>query len=74
MANDIANKIRETYPHLVDRVPVGADDAHLPPGFFSTDISKFNKVFGTQWKTAWESVKETVDDILAYEKSCLDNL
>ena len=59
---------------MEDRIPVGGENTDLPPGFFSTDISKFNKVFEAQWKTGWESVKESVDDILNYEKSLMEDL
>jgi hypothetical protein len=60
----VANFIREKYPQLRDRVPAGDKNATIPPNLIKTDISKFEAVFGAEWK-GWEaSVTAVVDDIL----------
>lgn len=67
--NDVARAIRADFPQLRSRIqaPEEGADSGLPPNIVKTDISKFEKIFGTQWKSARQSVKETVEDILAFE-------
>jgi hypothetical protein len=48
-------------------VPDGGKGDGLPIPLVKVDISKFENVFGTQWKGWWESAKATVDDILRLE-------
>ncbi|KAM3070404.1 hypothetical protein ACMFMG_010231 [Clarireedia jacksonii] len=65
----VAQKIREEYPQLRDRVPApkpGSDV--LPESMSRFDTSKSDAVFGTEWKDWWKSAKATVDDIVKYEK------
>ncbi|PQE19026.1 hypothetical protein CJF32_00010448 [Rutstroemia sp. NJR-2017a WRK4] len=65
----VAQKIREEYPQLKDRVPAPKPGSDVVPDSLSRfDTSKSDAVFGTEWKDWWESVKATVDDILKYEK------
>lgn len=68
--NAMARAIREDFPPLRNRVPApddsAADDA-LPPNLAKTNISKFEKVFGSEWKSARQTTKETVEDIIAFE-------
>ncbi|KAK4940802.1 hypothetical protein LTR10_019195 [Elasticomyces elasticus] len=67
--NDMARAVREDFPQLRSRVPapdVEAGDA-VPPNLVKTDISKAEKVFGTVWKSARQTTRETVADIIAFE-------
>ncbi|KAF1991988.1 NAD(P)-binding protein [Aulographum hederae CBS 113979] len=66
-SNEAANKIREAYPQLRDRVPEGGEGKGLPPTLAQFDISKAEKVFGNQWKGWWKTVDASVKDILEYE-------
>ncbi|KAF2837901.1 NAD(P)-binding protein [Patellaria atrata CBS 101060] len=66
--NHLANKIRETYPELRDRVPAAGEDNGLPKPLPTLDTSKADKVFGTAWKGLWESARWAVEDVLAWEK------
>ncbi|KIW96389.1 uncharacterized protein Z519_03458 [Cladophialophora bantiana CBS 173.52] len=71
VANDVARGVREDFPQLRDRVPAPEEDAGggPPPNLVKTDMSKFEKVFGRQqWKSARESARETVEDIVAYDE------
>ncbi len=68
-ANELANKVRETYPELRSRVPEGGKGDGLESLKVRVDIEKFEKVFGNQWKGWWESARGTVEDILKYEGS-----
>jgi hypothetical protein len=52
---------------LRSRVPAGGEGDELHTPLVKVDISKFENVFGTQWKGWWESAKGTVDDILRLE-------
>lgn len=70
-ASDLARGIREDFPQLRSRVPApdaGGAGGGLPPALVKTDIAKFERVFGTQWKSGRQSTKETVEDIVAFEK------
>ena len=63
-----ANKIRENYPELRSRVPVGIAATTLPKSAeFDTDET--DNVFGKEWIGWWESLDRTVQDILDYEKT-----
>jgi hypothetical protein len=67
--NPTAQAIRDEFPQLKDRVPAPDKDAGdgLPPNLAKTDISKFEKAFGTQnWKSARASALDGVADIVAY--------
>jgi NADPH-dependent methylglyoxal reductase len=67
--NWIANKVRETYPELKDRVPAGGKGDGFPDPMAKFDISRFEQVFGSEWMRWWESANGTVKDILEYEKN-----
>jgi NADPH-dependent methylglyoxal reductase len=67
--NWIANKVRETYPELKDRVPAGGEGDGFPDPMAKFDISRFEKVFGSEWMGWWESANGTIKDILEYEKN-----
>lgn len=60
----VANFIRERYPQLRSRVPVGAVEASLPAEFLRTDISKFEAAFGMKWRGWEEGVIDIVEDLL----------
>ena len=49
------------------RVPEGGAGDELPMLLVKVDISRFESVFGAQWKGWWESAKGTVEDILRLE-------
>ncbi|OAG34081.1 hypothetical protein AYO21_11775 [Fonsecaea monophora] len=71
MADDIAGAVREDFPHLRQRVPAPQRGVDSGPSsnLIKTDISKFEKAFGRQqWKSARDSARETVEDIVAYEE------
>jgi hypothetical protein len=60
----LAKKIREKYPELKDRVPEGGDQDGWPTPLARSDVSKAEKVFGSNWKSAWESVEAMVKDVI----------
>jgi hypothetical protein len=57
-------KIRENYPELKDRIAEGADVDGWPTPLAKSDNSKAEKVFGSNWKSAWESAEATVKDVI----------
>lgn len=64
---NVANAIRTKYPHLEARIPLPSEkDKFSSPTRF--DISKANKVFGTNWDRWEDAVFAIVDDILRSEK------
>jgi len=60
----LANKIRKEYPQLRNRVPEGVEGEGIQENLIKTDISKFEKVFGSDWNDWWESSRGTVEDVL----------
>ncbi|KIW45659.1 uncharacterized protein PV06_04031 [Exophiala oligosperma] len=73
-SNAAAKIIREDFPQLQNRVVKPDDDAAgtgpegLHPDLVKSDASKAEKVFGNQWKSARQSIKETVEDIITFEE------
>ncbi len=70
--NDMARAIREDFPQLRHRIPAPEEGAGsgLEANMVKTDTSKFLNAFGlTVFKSARQSVKETVEDILASEST-----
>ncbi|OBT40169.1 hypothetical protein VE00_08808 [Pseudogymnoascus sp. WSF 3629] len=67
-SSEVAKKIREEYPQLRNRVPEVLDESAESPVKVKVDTSKSDKVFGGPWKDWWESAKDTVDDIIKFEK------
>lgn len=66
--NAVARKIQQEYPELSNRIPEPTPEASASPSSLSHfDTSKADAVFGRKWKGWWDSVKETVEDILKYE-------
>ncbi|OCL10050.1 NAD(P)-binding protein [Glonium stellatum] len=65
--NEYANRLREKYPELRDRIAPGKEDEGFPEQMSKFDVSKMEKVFGTQWVDGFESVEAIVKDALAYE-------
>ncbi|KIV80291.1 hypothetical protein PV11_07804 [Exophiala sideris] len=67
--NDMARAVREDFPQLRSRVPAPDDEAGdaVPSNLVKTDISKAEKVFGMDWKSARQTTRETVADIIAFE-------
>ena len=45
----LANKIRKEYPQLRKRVPEGVEGEGIQENLIKTDISKFEKVFRSDW-------------------------
>ncbi|KIY00221.1 uncharacterized protein Z520_03906 [Fonsecaea multimorphosa CBS 102226] len=78
IGDDIARAVRENFPQLRDRVPAPEEGAAgaaadnnsgVSPNLVKTDMSKFEQAFGRQqWKSARDSARETVKDIVAYEE------
>lgn len=66
-ANRVTDHIRQSFPELRSRVPAGGEGDGWPVQMAKTDISKAQKVFGTDWKGWQESVETTVRGILAFE-------
>lgn len=66
-SSEIAKKVREEYPQLRNRVPEAKERAESPVKV-KVDTAKSNKVFPGPWKDWWESAKDTVDDIVKFEK------
>lgn len=70
-SSEIAKKIREEYPQLRNRVPEVGEKTAESPIKVTVDTAKSDKVFGVPWKDWWESTKDTVDDIVKFEKKKL---
>lgn len=69
-SNNAARMIREDFPQLRDRVvkpDEAAGGAGIHPTLIKSDASKAEKVFGSQWKSARQSIRETVEDIITLE-------
>jgi NADPH-dependent methylglyoxal reductase len=64
--NEMARKIREEFPKLRSRVPEKSGEK-LPVDIYKLDLTETDAVFGKQHKSAWESVKATVEDIISTE-------
>jgi hypothetical protein len=58
--SELANKIREEYPQLRDRVPEGAKAGSASAIKMMTDTAKSDKIFAGPWKGWWESAKDTL--------------
>ncbi|OBT82007.1 hypothetical protein VE02_09908 [Pseudogymnoascus sp. 03VT05] len=67
-SSEVAKKIREEYPQLRNRVPKVLDKSAESLVKVKVDTSKSDKVFRGPWKDWWESAKDTVDDIVKFEK------
>lgn len=67
-SSEIAKKVREEYPQLRNRVPEVGQERVESPIKVKIDTAKSDKVFPGPWKDWWESVKDTVDDIIKFEK------
>ncbi|KFY12227.1 hypothetical protein V492_04005 [Pseudogymnoascus sp. VKM F-4246] len=67
-AAEIAKKVREEYPQLRNRVPEVGEERAESPIKVKVDTAKSDKVFPGPWKDWWESAKDTVDDIVKFEK------
>lgn len=67
--NRIADKVRENYPELRERVPAGADGDGFSNPMAKVDVKRFEEVFGEEWMGWWKSANGTVKDILKYEKT-----
>ncbi|KFY41600.1 hypothetical protein V495_04869 [Pseudogymnoascus sp. VKM F-4514 (FW-929)] len=65
---EIAKKVREEYPQLRSRVPEVSQERAESPVKVKVDTAKSDKVFPGPWKGWWESAKDTVDDIVKFEK------
>lgn len=66
-AAQVANKLRVKYPALQSRIPDGGKEEVKSKTGAKYDVSRSDKVFGSNWVSWWDSVVATVEDILAYE-------
>lgn len=66
----IANRLRKENPEWASRIPEMEElpSSHLQGKFATIDTSKADGVFGTDWKSAFDSVKETVANVIRWEK------
>ncbi|KIW16159.1 hypothetical protein PV08_06210 [Exophiala spinifera] len=69
-SNTAAKIVRGDFPQLQHRVvkPPDEEGPGLHPNLIKSDATKAEKVFGKQWKSARQSIKETVEDIIAFER------
>jgi hypothetical protein len=69
----VVARMKEDYPELADKLPdVGVDDeGHRSrmAKLAKVDTSKSDVVFGTKWKSAYDSIKEIVLDAIRWEKA-----
>ena len=66
--NRVANQLRAKYPELRDRIPAGPEEYGFPFTLAKLEISKTEKVFGSDWKSPFESAEAAVLDIVRLEK------
>ncbi|KAF2844376.1 hypothetical protein T440DRAFT_559659 [Plenodomus tracheiphilus IPT5] len=66
----IAADLRAQYPELAKRIPElqKSSEPRRADGFAKVDTSKAEAVFGNQWKSHYDSVKEAVLDVVNWEK------
>lgn len=66
----IAARLRREHPELRDRLPDLSEEGDLwtKENMVKVDTSESDAIFGTNWKAAYDSVKETVFDVLRWEK------
>lgn len=66
----IANKLRKEKPEWASRLPEVEvlPTSRLQGKLATINTTKADKVFGSDWKSAYESVKETVADVIEWEK------
>jgi NADPH-dependent methylglyoxal reductase len=66
----VAAKLRKETPEWASRLPeIEVLPASRLQGKFATiDTAKGDGVFGADWKSAYESLKETVADVIEWEK------
>jgi nucleoside-diphosphate-sugar epimerase len=65
--NRFANQLRDKYPELRSRIAPGAEEEGFPEPMAKFDVSKMERVFGTDWVSGFDSVEAVVKDLLAYE-------
>jgi nucleoside-diphosphate-sugar epimerase len=63
----IVDKLKQELPELAGRLPT-FEERNEALKLATVDLKKGNAVFGTAWKSAYESVKATVEDVLRWEK------
>jgi NADPH-dependent methylglyoxal reductase len=66
----VAARLRREHLELAERLPDLPEDASLvaKEKLVKLDTTKSDAVFGTQWADVYESVRETVFDVLRWEK------
>ncbi|KAF1971088.1 NAD(P)-binding protein [Bimuria novae-zelandiae CBS 107.79] len=68
----VAARMRKEYPELADRLPDVEVDAEgyekKKAKLAKMDTSKSDEIFGTEWKSAYDSIKEIVLDTVRFEK------
>lgn len=65
----IVNEIRRETPAVAERISTFVDERDTFEGKIANlDTSKADKVFGTEWKGGYNSIRETVLDVLKWEK------
>jgi NADPH-dependent methylglyoxal reductase len=67
-SDNAANFVREQYPQLKSRVPIGNTNAGSPPNLIKTDILKSEAAFGSAWRSWEETVADMANDIVKFEK------
>lgn len=63
----IVDKLKQESPELGERLPA-FEESTKPLKLANVDLTKGNTAFGTAWKSAYESVKATVEDSLSWER------
>ena len=63
----ICNLVREKFPQLQDRVPLGNPDEPLPE-FYRLNHERATKELGIKWISFEDTFKDAVDNLLALEK------
>jgi hypothetical protein len=66
----IVSKLRKEKPEWASRLPEVEvlPTSRLQGKFATINTAKADKVFGTDWKSAYDSIKETVTDAIKLEK------
>ena len=66
--DDLSRKIKEEFPSLKDRV-LDFPNFKTPDNVLKVDTKETDEVFGTNWRSWWDSCKLTIEDILTTEKN-----
>lgn len=66
----IINQLRGEISEIKERVPAlkEVDIKDIESKLVKLDTSKADKVFGREWKSGYDSIKATAEDVLGWEK------